>query len=116
MNDLAQFIHTTRDSRELKRALAVKMPLEKRPWKEVAQDVGVSESFIGKWRAAYNKKGLASLHMGYKGSTGHLSREERTEVLQWIQTHPTCGVEGLFRHVDMQYNVVYASRQSYSTL
>ncbi len=38
MNDLNEFINTTRESRELKRALAVKSTLAGRAWKEVAEE------------------------------------------------------------------------------
>lgn len=116
MNDLTQFIQTTRDSRELKRALAVKMTLEKRPWKQVAHDLAVTTGFISKWRSKYTKEGLHSLRMGYKGSTGSLSRDERAEVIQWIQAHPFCGVDGLYRYLDVHYTVVYAVKQSYYNL
>jgi hypothetical protein len=38
MDALQEFIRTTRDSRELKRALAVKTTLAGRPWLEVAEE------------------------------------------------------------------------------
>lgn len=47
MSDLNTFIRTTIDSRELKRALAVKNTLTGRPWSEVAKELQVCESFIG---------------------------------------------------------------------
>jgi transposase len=53
MDALQEFIRTKRDSRELKRALAVQNTLAGRPWAEVASELGVTESFISKWRARY---------------------------------------------------------------
>jgi hypothetical protein len=41
MSDLKTFIKTTKDSRELKRALAVKNTLAGRPWFDVAKELFV---------------------------------------------------------------------------
>ena len=51
MSELEEFIQSTKDSRELKRALVVKMTLAKRPWAVVMEDLGVSQAFISKWRS-----------------------------------------------------------------
>ena len=85
MNDLKDFIKTTRESRELKRALAVKNTLAGRLWQEVAEELGVGQSFIGKWRHIYKLHGVEGLKLGYKGSSGYLSATERAEVMTWLQ-------------------------------
>lgn len=62
MSALGQFMQTTKRSEELKRALAIKMTLEDgHPWQEVAHVLGVSRSFICKWRSRYKREGVASL-------------------------------------------------------
>ena len=48
MDDLRTFIDTTRDARELKRALAIQLSLRKHPWNEIVEELGVSRSFINK--------------------------------------------------------------------
>jgi hypothetical protein len=57
MDDLRTFIDTTRDARELKRALAIQLSLRKHPWNEIVEELGVSRSFISKWRSAFKKEG-----------------------------------------------------------
>ena len=69
MNDLKTFVNTTRESRELKRALAVKNTLAGRPWNDVAKELSLSESFIGKWRQIYAEQGIEGLKSGYTGKT-----------------------------------------------
>ena len=88
MNDLKKFINTTRDSRELKRALAVKNTLAGRPWSEVAKELEVCESFIGKWRQIYAEQGIEGLKLGYKGSKGYLSVDAKVDVLKWLLKQP----------------------------
>ncbi len=116
MKDLEQFIQMARDSRELKRALAVKLTLEKHSWKDVARDLGVTLGFISKWRSKYTREGLESLRLGYIGSTGPLSPDERTAVIQWIHTQKRWSIDAVYRHLFLRYNVVYKSKQSYYNL
>jgi putative transposase len=116
MQDLEQFIETTKHSQELKRALAVKNTLAGRPWHEVARELGVQRAFICKWRSRYKKLGVASLRMGYKGSRGYLSPGERQRVLTWIQEQEHWQVTAVQREVEATYGVCYRSKQSYYAL
>lgn len=116
MTDLQQFIQQAGDSRELKRALAVQNTLAGRPWNEVASELGVTRSFIGKWRWRYKRDGLPSLRIGYTGSRGKLTEPEKAEVLKWIQAQASWDVRALSGHIATTYGVCYKSLQSYYTL
>jgi putative transposase len=116
MSDLNEFITTTRESRELKRALAVKNTLAGRPWQEVAAELGVCESFIGKWRHIYATQGIEGLKLGYKGSSGYLTPAAKADVLRWLQEPQHWHVGRLRAYIQRRYGVVYQSRQSYYAL
>ena len=47
---LGEFIRSTSDVRELKRALAVKMAIEGKPYNEIAELLEVYKSFITRWK------------------------------------------------------------------
>ena len=116
MSDLKTFIKTTKDSRELKRALAVKNTLAGRPWFDVAKELEVCESFIGKWRQIYAELGQEGLRLSYKGSSGYLSVKDKIHVLKWLKAQPNWSVESLRSYIQKQYGITYSSRQSYYAL
>lgn len=116
MTALQKFIQTTKDARELKRALAVQSTLNGRPWAEVASDLGVKRSFIGAWRWRYKREGLACLSVGYQGSQGYLNPTDKAAVITWIQEQDRWDIRTLYRHIDTTYGVRYKSPQSYYAL
>ena len=116
MSDLETFIKATRDSRELKRALAVKNTLAGHPWKEVMEELGVSWSFIGKWRQIYEHQGVEGLKLGYKGSSGYLTPDAKADVMVWLQEPHHWNVARLRAYIHRRYGVEYHSRQSYYAL
>jgi putative transposase len=116
MTALKEFIQTTRDSRELKRALAVKNTLAGRPWREVADELAVCRAFVGKWRKMYAQEGVDGLRLRYKGSTGYLTAARKAEVITWIQEQEQWSVTVLRTHILYNYGVRYKSRQSYYAL
>lgn len=117
MRDLNEFIKTTKDTRELKRALAVKNTLNGRSRAEVTEELGVGESFIGKWRHRYATQGVEGLTLGYQGSSGYLTAEAKAEVITWLQERPQHqNVRRLHTYIRRRYGVEYRSRQSYYAL
>lgn len=116
MDALNDFIQTTREGRELKRALAVKMRLSGYSRAEAAAVLGVSESFIDKWRGNYAREGVACFSLQHHGSTGYLSPTDKAEVLNWIQRQPTWTVRAVEQHVRATYGIRYKSLQSYYAL
>ena len=116
MEDLKAFIQTTRDSRELKRALAVQNTLEGRPWKAVAQELGVGRAFIGKWRQRYERHGAEGLRMGYRPWQGYLESAKQQALVTWIQEQEHGDIRFVAHEVERRYGVVYKSKQSYDAL
>jgi putative transposase len=116
MSDLETLIKTTRESRELKRALAVKNTLAGHPWKDVMEELGVSWSFLGKWRQRYERQGVEGLKLGYKGSSGYLTPEAKADVIVWLQEPHHWSVADLRAYIHRRYGVEYQSRQSYYDL
>ena len=116
MNDLKRLINTARESRELKRALAVRNTLGGRPWFDVAKELDVCESFIGKWRQIYAKQGIEGLKLSYKGSKGYLDAQAKTDVMKWLLEQSCWNVESLRNYIQKRHSVRYRSRQSYYAL
>lgn len=116
MKDLQNFIKTTQDVRELKRALAIQMSLLKRPWDEIAQELGVSRSFISKWRIVFKKQGVSGLTISYQGSSGYLNSDQRQEIASWLNEQPNWDLLKLISYVRENYGIVYQSKQSYYDL
>lgn len=116
MIDLDEFIRTTKETLELKRALAVKNTLEGHPWQQVAQELCVSRSFVCKWRSLYKKDGIECLRLGYHGSEGYLSADEKQHVITWLIEQKQRSVQALMREIATRYDVEYQSKQSYYEL
>jgi putative transposase len=116
MEDVKTFIETTRDSRELKRALAVQNTLEGRSWEEVAQELGVCRAFIGKWRKQYAQHGIAGLRLGYRPWHGYLEAAKQQAIVTWLQEQAHWDIKALARELEWRYGVVYKSKQSYYAL
>jgi putative transposase len=116
MSDLNEFIKTSRESRELKRALAVKSTLAGRTWKEVAEELRVCESFIGKWRRIYKQQGIDGLKLGHKGSSGYLTPEAKADVMEWLEKPEHWNVGKLRAYIQGRHGVAYQSLQSYYAL
>ncbi len=114
--ELTQFIQTTRETRELKRALAVQNTLEGRSWAVVAKELGVGRDFVGKWRRRYREQGVNGLRLGYKGSQGYLSPDAKQQILAWFHQQTCWTVGALQKELAQTYGVEYQSRQSYYAL
>lgn len=82
----------------------------------MAAELDVCESFIGKWRHIYRTQGAEGLKLGYQGSSGYLTAEQRTEVMAWLQEPQHWNVGPLRTYLHQRYGVVYQSRQSYYDL
>lgn len=116
MDDLRRFIQTARDSRELKRALAVQNTLAGRPRAEVAAELGYTVSFVDKWRWRYKRDGVEGLRLGYKGSVGYLTGEQKTAIRAWILDQDRWDVRALQAHLEQTYGVRYKAVKSYHML
>lgn len=108
-----ELINEAKDSRELKRALSVKMGLQGMAPVQICELLNVSPQYVSKWQGRYAAEGAAALGLGYRGSEGGLSTEQRQEIAEWIRGHETLTVEDVRDHVELHYGVVYQSKQSY---
>jgi putative transposase len=114
--DLAQFIASNPDARELKRAIAVRMFLSGLKHREIQTILSVSSGFISKWTQLYELGGIPSLKLGHHGSTGYLDQAQRASVISWIQTRQYWHLPELQAHLEDEYDVVFKSKQSYYDL
>ncbi len=116
MNSLAQIIEETKDVRELKRALSVKMMLSGMASAQVSELLYVTPQYVRKWKGRYEMEGSGALRLGYRGSESYLSVEQRREIEDWIGAQETVTVEEVRDHIEERYGVVYQSQQAYSDL
>jgi transposase len=113
---LTEFIRGNSDARELKRALAVKMALEGKPYFDITQLLGMHKSCISYWKSRFEAQGIEGIKLGYKGAKSYLTAQERAETIAWLKTRDSWDFDELVAYLDEQYQVIYESRQSYYTL
>jgi len=116
MDSLNQFIATTSDARELKRAMVVQMRQQGYSYAQIESLLQVSESFIVKWQRLYQAQGVEGLRLGYWGTQGYLNATDKQAVMEWLQQQKSCQLEALVTYIDVTYGVVFKSRQSYYDL
>ncbi len=116
MTSLDEIINESRDAREVKRALSVKMALSELPTSQITELLNVTPQYVSKWRVRYEQEGARSLVSSYRGSESYLTNEQRAEIVRWIKGHETIAVEAVRDYVEEQYQVVYQSKQSYYDL
>lgn len=116
MEELAEFIQSNPDPRELKRALAVQMVSQNYTYFEIQDILQVSVGFISKWRKTFEAQGVAGLVLHHRGSSGYLSTQQRQSVIDWLQQKNYWNLRELQQHVEETCEVVFASNQSYYDL
>lgn len=114
--DLKHFIDSNPDSRELKRALAVQMVQQNYRYEDISAVLQVSLGFISKWKQRFAVEGVNGLRLGYQGASPYLSAQQREGVLEWLRQKQYWHLPELQNHLDEQYGVVFASKQSYYEL
>ena len=113
---LTKFIETNPDARELKRALAVKMALQREPHSQIKKFLGMHPSCITNWKKRFLAQGLEGIKLGYQGSKGYLTPQSRAEVISWLKDKNYWNLDELVTHLDEKYGVIYQSKQSYYEL
>ena len=114
--DLASFLAEKRDSREYRRALAVKPALQGYAYEVISNMLDVTPGFVSQSKKAYETHGTAGLSLKYKGSQPYLSAEQRQAVIDWLKAQQEWSVERLSAHIETTYGVIFQSRQSYYQL
>lgn len=113
---LQEFIQSNPDSRELKRALAVKMFEQGMKHSQIQQALGVSSGFISKWTQNYAQNGISCLKLNHLGSCGYLTAEQRQATVTWLKSQDLWNLSELQGHIQEHYGVSFKSRQSYYDL
>jgi putative transposase len=114
--DLTAFLAEKRDSREYRRALAVKLALQGYLYEAISDMLDVTPGFVSQAKKAYETAGTAGLTLKYKGSQPFLSASERQAVIAWLKTQQAWSVERLQDYIEATYGIVFQSRQSYYQL
>lgn len=116
MTSLDEIINKSRDVREVKRALSVKMLHQGLSPAQISLLLNVSLQYVSKWKVAYASEGIEALFVSYKGSKSYLTQEQQEETLQWVRQHVTLKIEDIIAYIEEKYQVVYQSKQSYYDL
>jgi putative transposase len=111
-----QFLDETRDTREYKRALAVNMAHQGIAYETITTVLQVSKSFISKWKGIYAEQGIDGFRIGYRGSVGYLTAEQRAQTIAWLREQNTWSVPALQAYLRDTFQVEYQSLQSYYDL
>ena len=114
--DLTTFLAEKRDSREYRRALAVKLALQGYLYQTISDMLDVTPGFVSQAKQAYETQGTAGLTLKYQGSQPYLSASERQAVIDWLKAQQEWSVERLQAYIETTYGVVFQSRQSYYQL
>ena len=114
--DLVAFLSEKRDSREYRRALAVKLAYLGYAYDAICAMLDVSSGFVSQAKTAYEAHGTAGLALKYQGSLPFLSPDDRQAVFDWLKLQKTWSVAQLQAHIETTYGVVFQSRQSYYQL
>lgn len=101
------------EGRETKRAIAVKMVIQGFEVKDICSLLGVSDSYVSKWKIIYENNGAGALRLNYKGRPGFLTESQRDEIFFCIKDKPHYSVEELRDLIERRYGIVYQSKQSY---
>ena len=114
--DLTAFLAEKRDSREYRRALAVKLALQGYLYDVISDMLDVTPGFITQSKKAYQTQGIDGLLLKYKGTPAYLSPQERQSVVAWLKQQQAWSVQRLQTHIETTYGIVFQSRQSYYQL
>lgn len=116
MSEIDEIINSSRDAREVKRALSVKMSFGSLPVSQICEFLGVSGPFVSKWRRIYQEQGADGLLLGYEGGQSYLTPKQRAQVLAWIAEQESPQAAQVRAYLEETLGVVYLSQQSYYAL
>ncbi len=116
MEELQNFINSSRHSMEIKRALAIRMLLLKYKVKDVCIILDVSDSFVNKWKFIYEQDGIEGLKLGYTGREPYLSKEEQKEIVNYISRKKSINLNDIITYIEEKYSIIFKSKQSYYSL
>ena len=110
---LISFINSNGDSREMKRALAVKLALQGYVYTARENILNVSQGYVSKWKKRFIEQGIQGLRLGYKGAKTKLTSQEKEETIKWLLCQEYWDISELEIYLIEEYNVVFESKESY---
>ncbi|MUG93826.1 hypothetical protein F7734_15965 [Scytonema sp. UIC 10036] len=113
MDLLTELIRTTKEPKEQLRALAVQMVENNYTYREIQQILDVSLGFISKCKKSYDENGINGLKLGYKGTTGYLTQEQKENILTWLKSREWWSIDEVYDYILETYGVTFESKQSY---
>src|SRR5215471_1545183 len=112
MDGLTKLIEETRDVRELKRALSVKLGEEGMTTEAIGAVLQVTQRAVREWRRRYEREGVEGLRVRYRGSESYLSVEQRQEIEDWLGAQDPITLDEVRDEIEARYGLVYQSKQS----
>lgn len=116
LDELIEFIKGKIDSRELKRALAVKLVLEEYAYPKIQSILNVSAGFISKGKTAFLAQGIEGLLLKHKGAKPLLNAREKQTIIEWLKQKDYWDLQELYSYIFVNYQVSFKSKQSYYDL
>lgn len=113
MFDLDEVINTSQYKLERKRASSIKMQKLGFCVKDICNVLGVSDTFVSKWKLVYKKDGIKGLKLGYKGRKPYLTESSREDIRLYILNNDHIDLQDLLAYIDDKHGVVFKSKQSY---
>ena len=116
LDQVNTFLDTTKDAREYKRAMAVKLLLLEFEPHDIAELFHVTESFVSTWKGLCFEHGVDAFVLKYHGYQGYLSSEQRQSITAWIKAQKIRNIDDLIDFIRITYRIEFKSRQSYYDL
>lgn len=113
LDQVNTFLDTTKDAREYKRAMAVKLLLLEFEPHDIADLLHVTESFVSKWKRLCSEHGTDVFVLKYHGYQGYLTPEQRQSITEWIKAQKIQNMDDLVAFIRTTYHIEFKSRQSY---
>jgi putative transposase len=85
-------------------------------YRQIQDVLQMSLGFISASNQRYAAEGVTGLSVKYWGTQGYLSPEDKAQVLSWLAQKEIWFIEEVMEHLEVEYGVVYRSRQSYYSL
>jgi transposase len=110
---LINFINSNGDSRERKRALAVKLALQGYVYRAIENILNVSQGYVSKWKKRFITHGIPGLKLGYRGAKTKLTTEEEESTIKWLLNQEYWDISKLKIYLIEEYEVIFESKESY---
>lgn len=71
---------------------------------KLSKCANVTSGFISKWKQAFEADGVDGILLGYQARAGYLYKEQRMEVIEWLQQKEHWLLEELVTHLSQKYD------------